>query len=369
MATLPIPEFFDTDEQAIIDDAIAYYENLTGKKLAPAQAETALIDTFAYREKILRIAGNEACRQMLLEFATYPALDYLGDQQGVERLPASAAECNMRFTMVTGNPQLIIPAGVRIQSTDGKVVFVTLVDTTVLANTATTDVLVQCTTEGTAGNGYTTGNISIILDPQAFVASAANTDTTNSGADTETDDHYRERIRLAPNTFSVAGPEDAYKFFARSANAAIIDVEITSPNPGDVAITALMEGGTVPSSQVQGQILAKCNPEKVRPLNDNVYILNPTAVDFTIEVELTLLNDAIDADVLAQVNANLLAYTQARKTKLGLDVMLSQLVAVCSVPGVYDVDITSPTTDQVISLIQFANCTDINVSITGHSNP
>jgi phage-related baseplate assembly protein len=365
MATLPEPVFFDTDEQGIIAEMTAYYESLVGKKLAPSQSETLLINAFAYREKILRIAGNEAAKQMLIDFAIYPALDYLGGLLNVDRLDATTASCSIVFSMVPGNPMLIIPAGVRIQSTDGKVVFVTLQDITVPANTATVTTIAECTTEGAAGNNYQPGDIAIILDPQAFVTSAANSDTTGGGTDQENDEAYRERIRLAPSSFSVAGPEDAYKFFAKSANPAIIDIAITSPLPLHVNIYPLMEGGVAPSDGVIAQINAACNPERVRPLNDIVTVAAPTAINYEIEVELTTLTSAIDATVLAQVNANIAAYAKQRQTKLGIDVVKTQIIGKCMVDQVYECNVISPATDLVIAPNEFGNCTGINITITG----
>lgn len=368
MATLPEPVFFDTDQAAIIADMQAYYEGLVGKKLAPTQIEMMIINSFAYRETIVRIAGNEAGKQNLLSFAVYPMLDYLGDFFAVTRLPAAAALCTLQFTMVANNPALVIPAGVRVQSTDGKVVFITLSDLSIGANQANASVTAQCTTDGVLGNGYQVGDISILLDPQAFVASVINSDITNAGTDAESDDALRERIRLAPSTFSTAGPDEAYIFFAKSANPGIIDVAITSPVPGDVNIYPLMTGGAAPSDEVIAQVLAACNAEQVRPLNDNVSVLAPEAVDYSIEVNLTILTDAIDQSITDLVTSQLNAYIAARQTKLGIDVVISQIIGQCMVTGVYECNVVSPTEDISVSQSQYANCTGLTVNITGESD-
>lgn len=368
MVTLPEPIFFDTDEAVILAESTAFYEALVGKKLAPSQAEQLIINTFAYREKMFRVAGNEAAKQNLLAFARYPMLDYLGQELNVTRLPASPAQCTLVFSMVTGHPALVIPAGVRAQSTDGKVVFITLQDLTVGVDDDTKSIEAECTTDGIVGNDYQAGDIAVMLDPQAFVQSVSNSDITNGGADNETDDALRERIRLAPSAFSVAGPDDAYIFFAKSAHPSIIDVAITSPDPGDVFIYPLLTGGVAPSTEIIDAVKAKCSPEKVRPLNDNVQVYAPAAVNYAITVHLTLLTDAIDSAVLALVNANLQAYKQARQTKLGVDVVISQIIGRCMVDGVYECAVVSPSADVVIDPDQFANCTAINVSITGESD-
>ena len=45
------PDFIDRDPAQITSEMIAQYEDASGKKLYPAQAERLLIDLFAYREK------------------------------------------------------------------------------------------------------------------------------------------------------------------------------------------------------------------------------------------------------------------------------------------------------------------------------
>jgi phage-related baseplate assembly protein len=367
MANFPEPVFFDTDEAAIIADMTAYYESLVGKKLAPAQTEQMLINAFAYRELMIRIAGNSAGKQMLVEYAVYPMLDYLGALIGVERLPAANAECTIVFTAETGHPPLVIPQGVRVQSKDGKAIFITLADVAIGTGVATKNITAQCTTEGEIGNNYLPGDISIILDPQAFISFAANSDTTNGGSNEEDDESLRERIRLAPAAFSVAGPEDAYVFFAKSAHPSIIDVAITSPEGSYVDIYVLMAGGVAPSNEIIDAVQAKVSPEKTRPLNDKVFVLAPAAINYQLQVELTLLDDAIDASVLALVNTNLAAYVLMRQTHLGIDVVRSQIVGKAQVDGVYEVNVISPSADMIIGKSQFANCTGINVSITGAS--
>lgn len=50
------PDFIDRDPAQITSEMIAQYEEASGKKLYPAQAERLLIDLFAYRENLVRIA-------------------------------------------------------------------------------------------------------------------------------------------------------------------------------------------------------------------------------------------------------------------------------------------------------------------------
>ena len=54
------PNFIDRDPAQITSEMISQYEDASGKKLYPAQAERLLIDLFAYRENLVRIAIQEA---------------------------------------------------------------------------------------------------------------------------------------------------------------------------------------------------------------------------------------------------------------------------------------------------------------------
>jgi hypothetical protein len=76
------PNFIDRDPAQITSEMIAQYEDASGKKLYPAQAERLLIDLFAYRENLVRIAIQEAAKQNLVAYSRAPMLDYLGELVG-----------------------------------------------------------------------------------------------------------------------------------------------------------------------------------------------------------------------------------------------------------------------------------------------
>ncbi|STN20434.1 putative phage baseplate protein [Escherichia fergusonii] len=94
------PNFIDRDPAQITSEMIAQYEDASGKKLYPAQAERLLIDLFAYRENLVRIAIQEAAKQNLVAYSRAPMLDYLGELVGVHRLPAQPAKTTLQFSVV-----------------------------------------------------------------------------------------------------------------------------------------------------------------------------------------------------------------------------------------------------------------------------
>lgn len=364
-----LPKFFSEDGAAIALDIKTDMEYRLGKIISPADTEQLEIDSRAYRELLKNIQANEVARQNFVRFATGLALDYLAELVGVIRLVASSATCTLRFALVSGHTGVIIPAGIRVQSVDGKVIFITSTQVSVAAGVLTADVTALADIAGTVGNGYTAGNVGVLLDPIPFVNSVSNITTTEGGADDETDEALRERIKLAPSSFSVGGPVGAYKFFAKSANPAIVDVQIDSLNPGEVQIYPLLAGGIIPGTPVLNQVLEACNAEKVRPLNDTVYALAPTKIDYAIEVDITFYDTADIPATTDLIQAALDNYKQEGLNRLGRDVIREQIAALCVIKGsVYDVAIVSPVSNIVAALNEYTNCTGITINNIGINN-
>lgn len=362
------PIFFNTDAQLIIAEMVAYYENLVGFKLSPGQAEMLVINAFAYREHLLRIQGNEVAKQNLLAFSSYPMIDYLGDLLGVYRLPAAAAQCTIRFSLESGHPSLAIPEGIQVQSLDGKVIFKTQESKSVSVGVASVDIKAECTTPEAIGNGYNIGEIAIILDPQAYVSTATNIAVTSGGADDEKDDALRERIRLAPSSFSTAGPDDAYIYFAKSAHPSIIDVGIKSLVPGTVNVYPLLLNAEAPTTEILEAVEAKLNPTKTRPLNDIVVVSAPTKLEYEVIANVVLLTGALTDPVRSQIEKNVNDYVALRKAKLGRDAVRTQLIAKINIDDVYEVDLVEPSSDVEADKNEVAFCTGVTINITGYSD-
>lgn len=365
--------FIENDPDQIVADCIAQYEQLANRKLQPGQAERLLIQVFAYRETLVRSGINVTGNQSLVNNATGSALEELGVIVGVVRQPAAPALTLFRFQLVAGHAALTIPDGLRVQSVDGQAIFITTEIKSVSPTDTYVDIKAQCTKDGVVGNGYAVGDVAILLDPQPYVSSVSNLDITNSGNDDETDEQLRTRIKIAPSKFSVAGPKGAYQYFALSAHPSIIDVAVTIGHdvgtgaviPGQVDIFPLLVNATPPTLEIIDAILAICNDDKIRPLNDTVVVKAPVETTYALTVDLVLLNNAVEAEALATVQANLQGYVDARKKGLGLDVVRSQIIGISMIPGVYNAIPTSPGADIVIPPNGYSTCTGITVNVIG----
>jgi phage-related baseplate assembly protein len=361
------PNFIDRDVNKIIEEMVTYHENRRGIKLQPGSPERELINDFAYREAQLRSQVQSAGVQMLIRFSSAPILDYLVELLGVTRLSPAAAVCTIQLNFVATHAALTIPEGMRIQSQDGKTVFELTESVEVDADALTATVPAQCQTTGVIGNEYPAGQISIILDPQPFLSTAANTDVTAAGSDTETDEQLRERAILAPSTFSVAGPTDAYKYWAKTASPSIIDVEVTNPVPGEVHVFPLVAGTSATPAPILAAVEDILDDEKRRPLCDTVIVTSPTAVNYTLDVELTLFPDVIPADAEAEVNTILEEFTRTISKKLGRDVTKAKLTALCMLENkVYNVAFPG-FVDVTVNPTEYGFCTDISINTIGEN--
>jgi phage-related baseplate assembly protein len=362
---LPIPNFINRDPQTIVSEMIADYEARTGRTLEPAQIETLLINGFAYRELLLRNQIQDASLQNLVEYARFPMLDHLGVLVGVTRLPAELAETTLLLTLVSGHGDVVIPNGLRVSSTDGRAIFELVEDTTVLTGTDTVSATFIAQNVGKLSNDYAIGTISVILDPQPYLATASNTSVTVGGSDEEVDEQLRDRIKLAPSAFSNAGSYKAYKFWTKSTSPLIIDVAVTNPIPGTVEIFPLMSNLATTPIEILDAVYAVLNADRIRPLTDTVLVTSPTAVNTVITVGLILYDGAVQGDILPVVISNLEAFRDGRRKLLGQDIVIDQIKALCVIEGVYKANVTLPASDLVISETQFANITSINVTVTG----
>lgn len=180
----------------------------------------------------------------------------------------------------------------------------------------------------------------------------------------ESDTAFRQRIQLAPHAFSVAGPELAYVFHARSAHADVADASAVSPSPGEVVVTVLSASGTgVPSGPVLTAVRAVLEGP-VRPLTDHVTV-NPAAlVDYTIDADLWVFSGP-DEELIRQTALASLTAFLASARRLGRDIPRSALIAALHTANVQRVVLTNPAADVVITPGQLAHATAITVTVAG----
>lgn len=365
MRDLPRPEFVKIDPAGVEADLIARYEAKSGKTLYPAQIERLFIDLIAYTRSRLDMSIQNAGEQLLVRFSSGPILDYLGELVATPRLLAQPARCQLRFTMPSVRSiALLVSAGTRVSTQDGKLSFTTDQDVQIAAGQLTTTVNATCMTAGAQGNGWAPGQISVISNSPLPGLVATNISETADAADDEDDDRYRERIILAPEAFSNAGSRGAYRYHALAVHQSITDVAVHGPDEGQidghVALFLLTNTG-LPSQSIIDQVKARLSAETVRPLCDTVHAWACTEVAYTIRARLTFYATAEQADTLAAAQQAAEAYAADRRSKLGLDLVREQLTAALQVSGVYRAELELPSGLHELQGNEWANCTAIEL--------
>lgn len=368
----PEVNFLEIDPEKVKSSIITDYEKAAGRSLAQGDPIRLFLLTLASEIIQLRILTNEAAQQNLLTYATGGHLDALGLYLSVTRLPANPAVATFRFTLSEAmSNAYVIDAGTEI--TNGVVTFATDEEAVINPGDTTAEVQASCTETGTVGNGYLEGQISTLVVPQAFIASVQNITTTQGGSEIEGDPSYAERIRLRPNSFSVAGPTEAYRYFALSVSSAVVDVQIHSPTPGVVNIYPLLANGEIPDEAVLKQIADYVSGDTLRPLTDDVHVLAPNKVDYEIYVDYWVNKEDTGrlSEIQKSVQAGVETYRRWQQEKIGRDLTPSELIARVKDAGASKIDFSTlkPGTYQVLEESNVAHCTNVTINFKGIKEP
>lgn len=365
---LPEPQFFERDPKVIEARLIARYEALAEKPLQPSQPERLMINVMAYEIALLNMRGERAARLNLLRYAEEPVLDLIGERVDTYRLLMSSALTTIRFAIdVALAFPVSVPAGSRVATADQLHVFATESAAEIPAGQTFVDVVAVAQIAGVAANGLVPGQIATRIDRPPYIVSAENVTESNSGADREDSERLRERIAAAPDRFSTAGPGEAYEWHVLSASQTIAAVAVLGPEdgmqPGEVGIYPLATTG-LPSTELKTLVIdAVANDKKVRPLTDHVLVFDPVEIAFTVEGAVTPYADADANTVLAAATAAIEAKVAAMAAQLGTDIVIGQLERAAEVPGLYDIVLTAPAADQILTAEEWAHCTGVTLTL------
>lgn len=330
---------------------IADYEQrlseLKGKETKLAQASEQRLVLYGVAAILYQMYQyiNRGGRNNLLKYAYGDYLDNLAALKGITRSSAKSASVIVRFAMTeTRSTTVGIPAGTRV-SPDGDVFFEVPEYSEIPAGSLYADIECVCTDPGIEGNGFEVGEINTLVDPVNYIATVSNTTVSEGGANIEDDEAFRERIFLAPAAYSVAGPEAAYVYWAKTYSPAITDVNaVTEEGSAVVQIRFLMDGA-IPSAAMVQNLEEYLADENIRPLTDMVEVSAPTASSFNINVSYCINKSDRNraATIQAAVTEAVNNYTKWQTEKIGRDINPSKLTELMMAAGAKRVVVTSPT--------------------------
>jgi len=358
--------FINLFTEDIEKETLQGIETLLGKKLYPASVERLFAEGFV--AEIVRTIAlfNYYAKQNLLRYAEGENLDALAELYGVKRLPAKPAIATLRFYIEQPLPfEVVIPKGTRV-TPDGQLFFETTEEGKIEPGNTYVDIPAQCTTSGEVGNGFLPGQINQLVDPIPYVVKVENIATTLGGSDVESDERFRERIRLSLERFSTAGPRLAYEYWVKTAHQDITDVSVYSPQPGVVKVHFLVKNGELPSEDMLNLVRNFLNQDKIRPLTDLVLVEPPEVVNY--EIKLTYWIHKQDEPLVGAIQDKVQKAVEGFITwagsKIGRDVLPEELIQRVKEAGAYRVKIDAPTYTE-ISRSQVAKASNVQIIYGG----
>ena len=349
---LPDISFVDdiTYEQ-ILNDMVADYETkyqeITGRKitLRPGDKEHIHLRIEAGQYYQMYQIMDNAAKMNLLKYSKGNFLRHLGAFKKTFIQEPKPAVVTARFTLSEVRKDVIyIPQGTRITAGDG-VYFATDDYAEVKAGDSFVDIDCTCESVGEVGNDYIPGHIEIIVDPVPYVASVTNTTKSEGGSGEESEESFRERIFLAPSSYSVAGPADAYEYWVKQYNsAAIEDVKIYEPTEAVVDIRILLNGGALPSQTFCSGCLEYLKENPIIPLTDNDIVAAPDVVNYNLKAVYYIARSDLNniAVIQESIEAAKDTYLNWQRTKIGRDINPDALTEFVRAAGGKRVVITSP---------------------------
>lgn len=343
------------------------YKAITGKDVVLDRADPMSLILYALSIQVYQalLYVDKTGKQDLLKYSYGAYLDNLAAMKGIAREQAKPSRAMIRFTLSEIRTSTVeIPEGTRV--TNGEVYFQTESHAEIPSGESSVDVAAECMTSGVVGNNLEVGEINILVDPVPYVAKVANTEPTTGGADIEDDDTLKDRIYIAPSKYSVAGPEESYRYWVKTYNSNISDVLIYSDDPIDVVIEFIMNDGELPSESMLLGVQKFLSDEQIRPLTDRVTVKAPETVEYKVNVKYFVnQSDLKKVDTIkTAVNAAVDDYIQWQRSKIGRDINPSQLIQQMVSAGAKRVEVTLPVF-QVIGKANVAKLSSKTVTYGG----
>ncbi|MFP4894503.1 baseplate J/gp47 family protein [Paraburkholderia sp. EG304] len=184
----------------------------------------------------------------------------------------------------------------------------------------------------------------------------------------EDDTDLRARTQLAPQGFSVAGPEGAYISLARNADGRVLDASAVSPAPCEVVVTVLSRlGDGTAERDLLDKVQAALSADDKRPLTDLVTTRSATIKRYAIRATLIFFAGPDRSVALAEANKRVKAYADEMH-KLGMEITKDGIYAAARPAGVQKVILDEPAADMPISKMEAAYCTSIELKDGGIYN-
>jgi len=234
------PDIFELDFLEIFNAAVDDFQGKTGYTLERQDAERLMLQIFA--DMVFKWGSDwlEASAQNYLEYMTGAQLDAYGENNEVDRLASTPSKTVERIHFV-GALEVFYTIHKNTsftgQNDNGTFTYKVLEDAIAVPEATYIDVpieeyLADGGNSGELSNKIEIGDINSLDDPDgiySIIDSVENLQETYGGHASESDDHYKNRLRYVLGQPSTAGAFDSYKFHSLSAHVGVLDVGILKP--------------------------------------------------------------------------------------------------------------------------------------------
>ena len=188
----------------------------------------------------------------------------------------------------------------------------------------------------------------------------------------ESDDRYRRRIWLSPNTLSPHGTAEAYEFWALTAVPELRDVTALRSVMHDyyptILITCLANIVNEPSPTMEQLVFVRSYIQSLSRmgLTDVISVNPPKIKEIEYTIDVYLFPGPAPDQTIQRIIINLQRLIDSQYW-LGHDHTHTAIHAACALSGVHHIDIVSPTEDVTIPLDWVVKVTNLTVRMAGRA--
>lgn len=335
--------YFNQTGEEIEKEILNISEKLIGESLGEGDERRAIIKAVSYYTLQLGKLINYTAANNFLKHADETTIELLGDFKKVTRRQAEKARTTLKFVR-EGNLSNVQGIPYRTKVAAGQIVFQTIKSERFEIGQKEIEIEAEAVEFGEESNNFLPGQINQLIDLIPFIISVENITESRGGSDLEDIENYRERIRISPEGYSVAGPAGAYEYWAKTVDSNISDVFVTSPSPAVVEIYPLLRKGELPNSEILDKIYNFFEIENIRPLTDKVEVKAPEKVEYEINLNyyISKENEHFTNSITNTIEKIVSEFILETKNKLGNDINPDKLIFKLLQNGIKRVEITAP---------------------------
>lgn len=226
---------------------------------------------------------DNALRMQTLRYAVRDYLDMIGELRSCARITATAAIATVTITTNATGQADTLRANTGMTA-DGEVYYRLTEDVALSGHAETISASIICDRTGAVGNGLLVGTEMHMEIPDPNVNSIVVTVAAAGGQDEETDETYRERIRMKGLVSVTTGTEENYRSAAMAVSSMILDARPLAAADMSVCVYLLLSDDTG-AAGIIAAVEAALSARDARPLTDHVSATLATKVSYSLEVE------------------------------------------------------------------------------------